>query len=191
MSCSRLLRSQKSQEPSSRGERPRTQLPAGAHDLTCTHRRARARHGRRRDGRSRGPAAGCSAARRDQHACRLVRRTRRDAVHCCGGSSGITLATWNQLVDSGSLQDGEPFLAATCRPAVAYISQHTADAVGVITGEAVRVATDAGVVEVPAVVTLMADSTVWLPTNNEGSHVRADLHAAHGTQVTITRGGAA
>ena len=104
---------------------------------------------------------------------------------------GITLATWNQLVDSGSLQDGEPFLAATCRPAVAYISQHTADAVGVITGEAVRVATDAGVVEVPAVVTLMADSTVWLPTNNEGSHVRADLHAAHGTQVTITRGGAA
>lgn len=104
---------------------------------------------------------------------------------------GVTLATWNQLVDAGSLQDGEPFLAATGRPAVAYMSQHTADAVGVTTGEIVRVATDAGAIEVPAVITVMADSTVWLPTNNEGSHVRAALHAAHGTQVNITRGGAA
>jgi len=104
---------------------------------------------------------------------------------------GVTLATWNQLIDAGSLQDGEPFLAATGRPAVAYISQHTADAVGVSTGEIVRVATDAGAIEVPAVITLMADSTVWVPTNNEGSHVRDALHAAHGTQVNITRGGAA
>lgn len=104
---------------------------------------------------------------------------------------GTTLATWNQLVDSGSLQDGEPFLAATGRPAVAYISQHTADALGVVTGDIVAVSTGAGVIEVPAVITIMADSTVWLPTNNEGSHVRAALHAAHGTQINITRGGAA
>lgn len=104
---------------------------------------------------------------------------------------GTTLATWNQLVDAGSLQDGEPYLAATGRPAVAYISQHTADAIGVATGDVVTVSTTAGAVEVPAVITLMADSTVWLPTNNEGSHVRAALHAAHGTQVNITRGGAA
>lgn len=104
---------------------------------------------------------------------------------------GITLATWNQLLDSGSLQDGEPFLAATGRPTVAYMSQHSAEAIGVTTGDAVNVFTAAGAVQVPAVITLMADSTVWLPTNNEGSHVRASLHAAHGTQVHITRGGVA
>jgi len=44
---------------------------------------------------------------------------------------------------------------------------------------------------VPVVITVMADSTVWLPTNNEGSEVRAQLHAAHGASVTISKGGAA
>ena len=104
---------------------------------------------------------------------------------------GVTLATWNQLIDDGSLQEGEPFLAATGRPAVAYLSQHTADAIGAKTGDIVRVSTSAGAIEVPAVITLMADSTVWLPTNNEGSRVRAALHAAHGSQVNISLGGAA
>ncbi len=104
---------------------------------------------------------------------------------------GITLATWNQLIDAGSLQEGEPFYAATARPTVAYMSQHTANTVGATTGDLVSVSTAAGSVTAPVIVTVMADSTVWLPTNNEGSQVRAALHAVHGSQVTITQGGAA
>jgi NADH-quinone oxidoreductase subunit G len=104
---------------------------------------------------------------------------------------GVTLATWNQLIDAGSLQEGEPFYAATARPVVAYMSQHTANTVGAVTGDLVSISTAAGSITAPAIVTIMADNTVWLPTNNEGSQVRAELHAAHGSQVTITQGGAA
>ncbi len=106
-------------------------------------------------------------------------------------TQGTTLATWHQLIDDGALQEGEPFYMATARPTVAYMSEHTATAVGVSTGDTVAVSTAAGSVTAPVVVTIMADNTVWLPTNNQGSHVRAALHAAHGAQVTITQGGAA
>ena len=107
------------------------------------------------------------------------------------GAQGVTLATWNQLIDNGALQDGEPYLAATARPVVAYLSQHTANGIGVNTGDTVTVSTHAGSIEAPVVITVMADNTVWLPTNNEGSQVRATLHAAHGAPVNISRGGAA
>lgn len=108
-----------------------------------------------------------------------------------GKADGVTLATWNQLLDAGSLQDGEPYLAATARPVVAYMSEQTAAAVGVTTGDTVTVATAAGSVSAPVVTTIMANNTVWLPTNNDGSQVRVALHAAHGTTVRITAGGAA
>jgi len=108
-----------------------------------------------------------------------------------GSAQGVTLATWNQLLDAGSLQDGEPYLAATARPVVAYLSQNTANGIGVATGDTVKVSTAAGSIEAPAVITVMADNTVWLPTNNDGSQVRQALHAAHGATVTISRGGAA
>ena len=104
---------------------------------------------------------------------------------------GVTLATWNQLIDDGSLQEGDPYYSATARPVVAYLSAHTAQTVGVEAGDVVTVSTATGSIDAPAIVTVMADNTVWLPTNNEGSHVRAVLHAAHGAQVTITKGGAA
>ena len=106
-------------------------------------------------------------------------------------AQGVTLATWNQLIDNGALQEGEPYLAATARPVVAYLSQNTANGIGVNTGDVVKVSTNAGSIDAPVVITVMADNTVWLPTNNEGSEVRATLHAAHGSSVNISRGGAA
>ena len=108
-----------------------------------------------------------------------------------GAAHGVTLATWNQLIDAGSLQDGEPYYAATARPVVAYLSANTAASIGINTGDMVRVSTAAGSIDAPAVITVMADSTVWLPTNNDGSQVRQALHAAHGATVSISRGGAA
>ena len=72
-------------------------------------------------------------------------------------------ATWHQLLDSGRMQDGEPALAGTARPAVARMSSATAAEAGVADGDKVTVATDRGSVTVPVEVVPMADHVVWLP----------------------------
>ena len=101
----------------------------------------------------------------------------------------VVLATWPTLLDAGRLQDGEPYLAGTARPAVARLSAATAEAVGVTDGAAVTVSTDRGEVTAPAQVTEMPDGVVWLPTNSDGVHVRLGLAAAHGSRVKIRAGG--
>ena len=101
--------------------------------------------------------------------------------------SEVRLATWHQLLDNGRLQDGEPYLAGTARPAVARVSPATADAAGLADGDKVTVVPEAGSVTVPVTVTEMADGVVWLPANNQGSAVRADLVAGHGSRVTLRR----
>ena len=103
---------------------------------------------------------------------------------------GVTLSTWNQLLDNGSLQSGEPFLAATAREPLARMSDATAAAHGLSTGDPVTVSTASGSVTLTVQVVDAADNTVWIPTNSEGSHARATLHAAHGSPVTLTKGGA-
>ena len=67
------------------------------------------------------------------------------------------------------MQDGEPYLAGTARPAVARVSAATAAAAGVVDGDKVTVSTTAGSVTVPLEVTDMADGVVWLPTNSSGA----------------------
>ncbi len=101
------------------------------------------------------------------------------------------LSTWAQLLDLGRLQDDEPFLAATRRPAVARLSAATAAEVGVADGDTVVVATDTGDIEVPLVVTEMPDRVVWLPENSPSSTVRATLAAGHGSVVRLGRRGQA
>jgi len=96
------------------------------------------------------------------------------------------LATWHNLLDVGRMQDGEPHLAGTARPAVAKISAATAAEVGVIDGAMVSVATNRGAIRVPAEVTDMPDRVVWLPTNSAGCEVRRDLGAGHGSLVTVS-----
>jgi len=101
----------------------------------------------------------------------------------------VVLATWPTLLDGGRMQDGEPYLAGTARPAVARLSAATAEAVGVTDGAVVTVSTDRGEVTAPAQVTEMPDGVVWLPTNSDGVHVRLGLAAAHGSRVKIRAGG--
>ena len=95
------------------------------------------------------------------------------------------LATWHLLLDAGRLQDGEPFLAGTAHRAHARLSAATAAEVGAVPGGLVEVATDAGAVRLPLVVTDMPDRVVWLPTNSAGSAVRATLRAGSGSVVRI------
>jgi len=101
------------------------------------------------------------------------------------------LATWRLMLDDGRLQDGEPHLAATARPAVARLSVATAAAVGVADGAALRVGTDRGSITLPVAVTEMPDRVVWVPANSVGSRVHRDLGADAGALVTLSSGGAA
>ncbi|MGO4341980.1 NADH-quinone oxidoreductase subunit G [Pedococcus sp. 2YAF34] len=104
------------------------------------------------------------------------------------GDGQAVLATWHHLLDRGSLQDGEPFLAGTAKEARARVSAATAEGFGLTDGDLVRVATGAGAVIVPVeVVEDMVDHVVWLPTNSEGSAVRATLGAGAGALVTLAK----
>ncbi|MFC5997362.1 NADH-quinone oxidoreductase subunit G [Quadrisphaera sp. GCM10027208] len=95
------------------------------------------------------------------------------------------LATWHLLLDAGRLQDGEPFLAGTAQRAHARLSAATAAEAGVDDGGLVEVATDAGAVRLPVVVTAMPDRVVWLPTNSPGSSVHVTLRAGAGSVVRV------
>jgi NADH-quinone oxidoreductase subunit G len=104
----------------------------------------------------------------------------------------LALATWRHLLDRGSLQDGEPYLAGTAPRATARISTTTAEELGLVDGEEVVVGlADGTEVTVPLSVTEMADRVIWLPTNSRGCDLRAALAAPAGDRVTVTKGGVA
>lgn len=105
------------------------------------------------------------------------------------GPGEAVLSTWHLLLDSGRLQDGEPYLAGTAHRPVARLSAATAAEVGVADGEPVRVSTRRGTVTLPAVLTPMPDRVVWLPVNSPGSAVRATLGVDAGGVVTLSRTG--
>jgi NADH-quinone oxidoreductase subunit G len=96
-----------------------------------------------------------------------------------GGVATARLATWHQLLDSGRMQDGEPFLAGTARPAVARMSAATATQAGLADGDKVTLATARGSVTLPVEVTTMIDNVVWAPA--------AAGVSGHGSAVTLRR----
>ncbi len=106
------------------------------------------------------------------------------------GQGEAVLGTWRQLLDRGLLQEGDPYLMATARTAVARLSPVTASSVGVVDGGDLIVATDSGSITLPLVVTAMPDGVVWLPANSEGSTPRATLGAGPGDIVRISGGAA-
>ena len=106
------------------------------------------------------------------------------------GADELVLATWHQLLDKGSLQDGEPFLAGTAHTPKAWVSPRTAQALGVIEDDFVTVQGGEVRVTAPVHVADMVDHVVWLPTNSESCDLRS-LTGHVGPVVTVTRGGAA
>ncbi len=102
-----------------------------------------------------------------------------------------TLATWRHLLDLGVLQQGAPELAGTRRPAVARMSATTAASIGANDNDLVTVATDAGAITLPLVVTDMPDAVVWVPSNSPDSTVNATLGVTTGALVRISQGGTA
>lgn len=98
------------------------------------------------------------------------------------GPGEAVLAGWRMLLDDGRLQDGEPHLAGTARPAVARLSAATASEIGCDEGDPVRISTDRGELMLPVEVTEMPDRVVWVPLNSAGS-----VHRALGAVGDIVR----
>jgi NADH-quinone oxidoreductase subunit G len=95
-------------------------------------------------------------------------------------AKSLALATWKQLLDNGSMQDGDDNLRATARNAVARVSQ----SVYAACGPTITLTGDRGEWTLPAEVADLADGVVWVPANNAGNGVLADL-ASPGSRVTV------
>jgi NADH-quinone oxidoreductase subunit G len=100
----------------------------------------------------------------------------------------LALATWKQLIDLGSMQDGEEHLRATARRPVARVSQATYESVfGMLDAgreQSATVTGDRGSVTLPVVVADLPDDVVWVPARSFGRGVLAEL-ASPGSTVTL------
>ncbi|MDP9443800.1 MAG: molybdopterin-dependent oxidoreductase, partial [Actinomycetota bacterium] len=104
------------------------------------------------------------------------------------GSGEAVLATWRLLVDDGRLQDGDAYLKATARAAVALVSQGTATALGLTAGGSLTLSTAHRSVAFPAAVADLPDGVVWAPLNSAGISLHRDLGARAGDVVRIEAG---
>jgi NADH-quinone oxidoreductase subunit G len=97
------------------------------------------------------------------------------------------ITSWRRLLDEGSLQVGEDNLAGTRRPTIAVISPKRADALGVATGEKIRISHADASLTIEVLVEDIHDDAVWLPRNSIGSQPLRVLNAAHGELVTVVK----
>ncbi|HEV2797037.1 MAG TPA: NADH-quinone oxidoreductase subunit G [Nocardioides sp.] len=107
-----------------------------------------------------------------------------------GKAGSFALATWKQLIDLGSMQDGEAHLRATARPPVVRLNRESYESVfGLLEGEPgrgqlVTVTGDRGSITLPVVVADLPDGVVWVPARSFGRGVLAEL-ASPGSTVTV------
>jgi len=96
------------------------------------------------------------------------------------------LSSWHWLLDDGSLQDGEPFLAGTARRPRLHLSAATAAEIGAAEGSVVTVRSDRGSLSLPLVVADLPDRVVWVPMRTAVAAVRRDLAVGPGAVVRIS-----
>ena len=107
-----------------------------------------------------------------------------------GKAGSFALATWKQLIDLGSMQDGEVHLRATGRRPVAHLSPAAYESVfGMSQAEdghdlLATISGDRGSVTLPVVVADLPDDVVWVPARSFGRGVLAEL-ASPGSPVTV------
>ena len=99
---------------------------------------------------------------------------------------GVRVASWKQLVDLGSMQDGDDYLRATARMPVVRVPAAIFEA----HGQMLTLTGDRGSVTLPAVINKeLPDDVVWVPANSFGHGVLTDL-ASPGSTVTVKGAGA-
>ena len=97
------------------------------------------------------------------------------------------ITSWRRLLDMGALQKGEDNLAGTRRPTVAVISTQRATALGVTSGDQLRISNSHGSITIPALVDDIHDDAIWLPRNSFASQTLVSLDAVHGDVVTVVK----
>jgi NADH-quinone oxidoreductase subunit G len=90
----------------------------------------------------------------------------------------LVLATWKQMLDNGTMQDGDDHLRATARRPVARISRETHEMLKGV--DEITLTGDRGSVTLPVEVADLAEGVVWVPTNSFGNGVLADLSSPGG-----------
>jgi NADH-quinone oxidoreductase subunit G len=129
-----------------------------------------------------GPTVDGSGSEATEERSRLggpgVASQRPDANH-------YVLATWKQLIDDGRMLDGDEYLKATGRRALALVSPATLAHLGVHEGQLLTIATERGSVELPVGVADLPDHVVWAPTSSEGVSLSRELGVA--TAGTLVR----
>jgi NADH-quinone oxidoreductase subunit G len=147
--------------------------------------------------REMGVALGCPdvvAIRRELGALPATRSERTTTPKLSPGEAAAprpgtaVLATWHQLIDQGSMIDGDPYLTGTARPAVVRLGKQAASELGVSDGDPVSVSTEHGTVTLPAQLAEMPAGVVWLPTNSPGAAVTRTLGVTSGAVVAVTAG---
>lgn len=103
-----------------------------------------------------------------------------------GADGTHVLATWKQLLDNGSMQDGDKYLKATARTPVALVGRAAYDA----HGPTITLTGDRGSITLPAeICDDLVEGVVWVPAGSVGNGVLADL-ASPGSRVTLSGGSA-
>jgi NADH-quinone oxidoreductase subunit G len=101
------------------------------------------------------------------------------------GNGQAVLSTWKHLLDQGTLQEGEPYLAATSRVSVIRVSPATARSLNLVDGGLATVECCGKKASAPVIETAgMVDGVVWIPTNSEG----AALNLPSGCVVNVSGG---
>ena len=97
------------------------------------------------------------------------------------------LNSWRNLLDKGSMQDGEDNLAGTARKSVVVISSARAKALGVSENDLVRVSNNYGAVTLPCSINDIEDSSVWLPRNSQSSQLIRNLGTVSNSIVKVAK----
>ena len=110
------------------------------------------------------------------------------SVTSSGTAGAISLATWRQLLDNGTLQVNEPNLAGTARKAVARFNKTLATSLSVSDGDLVTISTDRGALSLNVEISDVVDNVVWLPRNGVGAQSLRILGALNGADVKVRKG---
>jgi NADH-quinone oxidoreductase subunit G len=102
-------------------------------------------------------------------------------------SDEAVLNSWRNLLDKGSMQDGEDNLAGTARKSVVVISPARAKALGVSENDLVRVSNDYGAITLPCSINDIEDSSVWLPRNSQSSQLIRNLGTVSNSIVKVAK----
>jgi len=103
------------------------------------------------------------------------------------GNDEAVLNSWRNLLDKGSLQDGEDNLAGTARKSVVVISPDRAAKLGVKEDQLVRVSNNYGAITLPCKVLDIEESSVWLPRNSVSSQLIRNLGVVSNSIVKVAK----